>query len=173
MRFLTGLALAFVVTAAQAANPRPPEEYFFNQTFGDFSEELALAREEGKKGVFIFFEMDECPFCHRMKTTILNQPEVQDYYREHFLNFTVDIEGDIEITDFEGNMMKQKEFAFDKHRVRATPVLGFFDLDGEMIVRHTGPVSSPEQFLWLGEFVVDGHYKETSFIRYKRKKRRQ
>ena len=41
---------------------------FFDETFGDFTEELTHAREQGKVGVFVFFEMDECPFCHRMKT---------------------------------------------------------------------------------------------------------
>ncbi len=159
--------------AVAAAETRAPDDHFFNSTFGDFSEELQIARDEGKDGIFIFFEMDECPFCHRMRTTQLNQVEVQDYYREHFRNFTVDIEGDLEITDFEGNRMKQKEFAFDKYRVRATPVLAFFGLDGELKVRHTGPTSTADQFLWLGEFFAEGHYKNTSFTRYKRQKRRE
>ena len=30
---------------------------FFDQGFGDFSEELEVAKEEGKSGVFIFFEI--------------------------------------------------------------------------------------------------------------------
>ena len=71
------------------------------------------------------FEMDECPFCHRMKTTILNQPEVQAYFREHFLIFPVDIEGDVEITDFSGATTTMKDFAFKQYRVRATPVFAF------------------------------------------------
>lgn len=74
------------------------------------------------------FEMDECPFCHRMKTTVLNRPEVQDYFRKHFLIFSVDIEGDIEITDFQGKPTTMKDFAFKQYRVRATPVFQFFDL---------------------------------------------
>ena len=36
---------------------------FFDQSLGDFGEELEIAREEGKKGVLLFFQMDECPFC--------------------------------------------------------------------------------------------------------------
>ena len=47
---------------------------FFDQGFGDFSEELETAKEEGKSGVLIFYEMDECPFCHRMFTTLLHKP---------------------------------------------------------------------------------------------------
>lgn len=144
---------------------------FFDQSFGDFSEELVLAKEEGKVGVFLFFEMDECPFCHRMKTTILNQPQVLSYFKKHFKAYQIDIEGDIEMTDFKGAITTQKDFAFKQHRVRATPVMAFFDLSGNRIARYTGPASSMQEFLMLGEYVVSGAYKETSFTRYKRDRR--
>ncbi|MEJ2453334.1 MAG: thioredoxin family protein [Candidatus Thiodiazotropha sp.] len=152
---------------------RDPGSYFFDQSLGNFSEELQMARDEGKAGILIMFEMDECPFCHRMKTRVLNQVEVQDYFKEHFLIYSVDIEGDVEITDFKGQAMKEKDFAFKQHKVRATPVFGFFDLDGNMVTRFTGATNDAEEFLWLGEFVVDGHYKETNFSRYKRQKRKE
>ena len=145
---------------------------FFDQTFGDFSEELVLAKEEGKKGVFIFFEMDECPFCHRMKTTILTQPDVVTYFKKHFKIFQVDIEGDIEMTDFDGTVTTQKDFASKKHRVRATPVMAFFDLTGKRIVRYTGATSTKAEFMLLGEYVLNQHYKTTSFTRYKRQQRK-
>ena len=164
------LTLAF---APAQAETRDPHQHFFQETFGDFQEELSVAREEGKQGVLIMFEMDECPFCHRMKQTVLNQPAVQDYYRAHFRIFTVDIEGDIEITDFQGNATTQKDFAFKQNQVRATPVFAFFDLDGRRVQRYTGATSGIEEFMWLGEFVADGHYKETKFTKFKREKRRQ
>jgi thioredoxin-related protein len=169
---LIGL-LVLVTGQPGAAETRDPYGHFFQDTFGDFTEELQLAREEGKQGVLIFFEMDECPFCHRMKQTVLNQPEVQDYYRKHFRIFAVDIEGDIEVVDFEGITKTQKDWAFKDHRVRATPVFAFFDLEGERVARYTGATSGPEEFLWLGEFVADGHYRETNFTKFKREKRQQ
>ena len=148
------------------------DQKFFDESLGDFSEELELAREQGKKGILLFFEMDECPFCHRMKTTILNKPEVISYFKKHFLIFPVDIEGDIEINDFQGNAITQKDFAFKKHRVRATPVLAFFDLNGQKVTRYTGATSTVEEFMWLGEYVVTEAYKTTSFNRFKREKRK-
>jgi len=147
------------------------EQAFFDQSFGDFSEELELAKAEGKKGIFLFFEMDECPFCHRMKTSILNQPQVLSYYKKHFKAYQIDIEGDVEMTDFNGDITTQKDFAFKQHRVRATPVMAFFDLSGKRIARYTGPASSMQEFLMLGEFVVSGAYQKTSFTRYKRDRR--
>jgi thioredoxin-related protein len=167
---LFALAL-FLVSVSATAVVRDPGEHFFDQTFGDFSEELANAREQGKAGILIMFEMDECPFCHRMKTTVLNQSEIQDYFKEHFLVFSVDIEGDVEVTDFQGNTVPQKDFALKEFRVRATPVFAFFDLDGNLIARYTGATSGSDEFRWLGEYVVGGKYKETTFTRYKRERR--
>lgn len=168
---IVGLVLLFSLAGvAQTAEPRDPYRHFFHDSFGDLGEELATARAEGKKGLLIFFEMDECPFCHRMKQTVLNQPQVQDYYREHFRSISVDVEGGLDITDFDGNVMKQNEFAFKKHRVRATPVFVFFDLEGKPVARYTGPTKDVEEFLWLGEYVADERYRELPFARYKRER---
>jgi thioredoxin-related protein len=102
-----------------------------------------------------------------MKQNVLNQPNVQEYYREHFLNFIVDIEGDIEIVDFAGKTTTQKDFA-KVARVRATPVIAFYDLDGKEIFRHTGRTSGVDEFLLMGRFVADGMYKNQKFTVYKR-----
>jgi len=156
--------------SATAEVPRDPTKFFFNTTFGDFSEELQTAKDEGKKGILLFFEMDECPYCHYMKQKVLNQPRVQKYFRDNFLIFPVDIEGDIEITTFKGEVMKEKDFAFKLNRVRATPVFAFYDLSGKRIARHTGKTSSIDEFMLLGQYVADGEYKNTRFSKYKRQK---
>lgn len=161
------LGLLLVSVISYAGTPRDPYTYFFNPTFGDFSEELANARAQNKEGIFLFFEMDECPFCHFMKTNVLNQPEVQEYFRQRFLSFPVDIEGDVEIVDFTGESIKQKEFA-NRNRVRATPVLAFYDLDGKQVHRFTGRTSDVDEFLLMGKFVAERHYETTRWQKYKR-----
>lgn len=169
---LLALLLMVLGTCALAAEAtRDPGQHFFNQTFGDFSEELETARDEGKAGLLLMFEMDECPFCQRMKTTVLNQPQVQDYFREHFLIFPVDVEGDLEIVDFEGHPATQKDFALKQFRVRATPVFAFFDLDGTLVARYTGATRDREEFMLLGQYVLEGAYQDTTFTKYKRDER--
>ena len=160
-----------------AAGPGDPYQFFFEQSLGDLAEELEIAREEGKKGIFMFFEMDECPFCHRMKETVLNQPEVQAYFKAHFHSLTIDVEGDIDIVDFDGEVSTQKDFA-RKHRVRATPMMAFFDLEGERVFKYVGATSGIEEFIWMGEYIVDQVYLQTDqsgrrikFARYKRMKK--
>ena len=171
------LALALYAGVLQASSPRDPYQYFFESTLGDLTEELEIARENGKKGVFVFFEMDECPFCHRMKETVLSEIDVQEYFGQHFHSIAMDIEGDIEIVDFSGEDTTQKEFA-RKYRVRATPLLAFFDLDGKQIFKYVGAPSGKQEFLWMGEFIVDGVYlqkdesgRPVRFARYKRQKK--
>jgi thioredoxin-related protein len=144
---------------------------FFDTSLGDFQEELEIAQEEGKQGIMLFFEMDECPFCHWMKTNVLNKPEVQSSFKKDFKVFAVDIEGDIEITDFKGNVTTEKDFAFKQFRVRATPVIAFFDLKGNLMTKFTGRTSSAKEFNLLGKYVLSGDYKKMKFSKYKRKNR--
>ncbi|MGD8782862.1 MAG: thioredoxin fold domain-containing protein [Thioalkalispiraceae bacterium] len=172
LRFILLVLVVSLSTTSYAGEPRDPYKHFFDETWGDMTEELARAKEENKSGVLVFFEMDECPFCHYMKMNVLNQPEVQQYFRKHFINITIDIEGDVEMVNFKGKSLKQKDFAFKENRVRATPVIAFFDLNGKRVHRHIGKTNGVEEFLMMGEYVVEDAYKKMPFIRYKRQQRR-
>lgn len=175
LRLFLIVLLAFSLPALASDRPRDPATHFFNDTFWDLSEELANAREQGKAGILIMFEMDECPFCHRMKQTVLNQPDVQAYFREHFINLPIDIEGDVEIVDFQGRSTTMKDFSVKQYRVRATPVFAFFDTDGRYIkrARYTGATRDKEEFLLLGRYVVEKAYLKEPFARYKRRMKKQ
>jgi thioredoxin-related protein len=141
---------------------------FFQESFGNYQEELASAKQDGKSAVFMFFMMDECPFCDKMEKSILSQADVQTYFKQHFANFIFDIEGDVEVTDFSGKVKKQKEIAEKDFRVRATPVMIFFDLTGKPIARYTGATRDKAEFMLLGQFVVDKVYEKMTFEQYKR-----
>lgn len=147
---------------------RDPELWFFNQYSTDFRQQLDLARDEGKSAVVILFEMENCVFCERLKTTVLNQPAVQKYYRNHFRVFPVDVQADTAMMDFAGKDTTQKAFSVKKHRVRATPVIAFFDLEGSLLHRHAGTVRDADEFMLMGAFVADEHYKTMRFSTYQR-----
>jgi thioredoxin-related protein len=163
------IALFLLLSAPAWAETRDPMTHFFQPQFGDLQADLQEAKKQGKQGIFLFFEMDECPFCERMKTTILNQSEVQDDFRAKFLLYPIDVNGDTELTDFQGKATTEKAFAFG-HRVRATPVMMFFDLDGKLMARHTGPVKDKAEFLLLGRYVSEGAYATQPFVKYKQGK---
>ena len=167
MRLLLGCLLALTMNTSFAES-RDPSQFFFGQNLGDFKGELETAKKESKKGILIMFELDDCPFCHRMKQTILNQSEVQDYYRKNFLIFSVDAVGANPMVDFKGKQTTEKNYA-NENRVRATPVFSFFDLEGKQVMRFTGAAKDTNEFLQLGRYVAEGAYKSMPFEKYKQK----
>lgn len=177
MRRIAGLFLFLLVwiprmalSVEDSTATRDPSEYFFDQSFGNLREELQTARKEGKLGLFIMFDQVDCPWCAKMKATVLNQIPIQDYYRMHFRVLDVDIRGSTPIIDFVGREMTQEEFAFKVYHVRATPVFMFFDTDGKPLQRYTGATRNAQEFLWLAEFIVSGEYKTKNFTIYKRER---
>ena len=166
MRLLLGCLLLVLMASAGFAETRDPSQFFFNQSLGDFKGELDAAKKEGKKGILIMFEVDDCPFCHRMKQTVLNRSEVQDYYRSNFLVFAVDAVGANPMVDFKGKQTTEKNYA-NENRVRATPVFVFFNLEGNPVMRFTGAAKDVNEFLQLGRYVAEGAYKSMSFTKYK------
>jgi len=167
MKLLFASLLVILSCGTAFAETRSADQYFFDMKMGDFKSELATARQEGKTGILIMFELEDCPFCARMKNSILNQSEVQDYFHEHFLIFPIDIRGSVAMEDFKGKPTTEKEFGLE-HRVYGTPVFDFFDLDGELITRFPGTAKNKEEFLLLGKCVVEGSCKRMSFSAYKR-----
>lgn len=160
------LVLALLATPV-LAEVRDPGTHFFQPKFGDLKEDLDSARQSGKAGILLMFEMDECPFCHRMKTTVLNQTSVQDYYRKHFLIYSIDIKGDTGLVDFQGKDTTEKAFSLEQ-RARATPVFIFYDLEGNAMTRFTGATQNADEFMLLGRYVVEGVHKNMPFNVYKR-----
>ena len=153
---------------SEGATTRDAMQYFFNQSFNNLQEEAEQARAEGKIGIFVMFNDPDCPWCKKMKATIMNQVPVQEFYQQHFRILHIDTRGDTMMTNFDGSEIAEKDFALKVHRVRATPVIMFFDLEGNQMMRLTGATTSIEEFMWLGEFIVNGDYKTTKFSRYKR-----
>lgn len=167
MKFFLTSVLLLCCFNVSVAETRDAQEYFFDPKLGDFKSDLATAKKEGKTGILIMFELDDCPFCYRMKHTILNQSEVQDYYHKHFIIYPVDLKGDVAMIDFKGKSTTEKAFGLEQ-RIYGTPVFDFFDLEGNRIVRFPGAAKDANEFLQLGRYVVEGAYASMPFAKYKR-----
>ena len=70
------------------------------------------------------------------------------------------------LNDFEGRATTGKAFAL-ANRARATPTFLFFDLEGKPVARYTGATQTPEEFMLLGQYVVEAAYKTQPFNAYK------
>jgi thioredoxin-related protein len=165
LKHFLAAALLLLSSATVLAETRDVQG-FFDQNLGDFKAELETARKAGKSGILLMYELEDCPFCHRMRETILNQSEVQDYYRRHFLVFSVDLNGDNPLVDFSGKETTEKKFGAEQ-RVRATPVFAFYDLSGKQVARFTGAAKDVGEFMLFGHYLADGAWKTMPFAKYK------
>ncbi len=161
------LALACCIPPSFATPTRDPNVHFFQHGFRDLPEELQLARREGKLGLAIMFESEDCPLCKRMKRDILSQARVQDYYRKHFRVLSIDFNGDQEVIDPTGKAWTEKRYAGKEGLgIRGTPSFLFLDLQGREMVRYHGEIRSVDTFMKLGEFVVSGAWRKGDFRSY-------
>jgi thioredoxin-related protein len=160
---------AFLVALAWALAPAAVADAsgFFDPSLGDFKAELATAAKEGKQGVLLMFEAEGCPYCRKMKEQVLTRPEVQAYYRKHFAIFTVDVLGSVTVTDFAGRSATEKNFAREQ-RVRGTPTFLFVGADGKEMTRYTGATRDAREFMELGRYIVEGHWRKQDFQQFYR-----
>jgi thioredoxin-related protein len=154
-RYATLFLLLVANHGAASENPvgRDAEQYFFDQSFKDFQEELDIVEEEKKQGILVFFDMVGCPYCLYMKEKVLSQELVQQWYHQHFRSIRVDIHGATEVIDFDGQELTETTFAA-RYGVFSTPTMIFFDMEGNEIYRHLKTVKTPAQLVVLGEAVL-------------------
>jgi thioredoxin-related protein len=166
------VVLCALAVPALAAEGRDPYQYFFTSGTDDFRAELADAKKGGKKALFVMFEQDGCSGCIYMKEHVLNRSDIQKFYRERFLNFSINIYGAAPLEDFAGRNVTEKTFA-QALGIRATPTLMFYDLEGREIVRITGAIRDAGEFIALGEFVASGAYRKRKFAEFLREHQRK
>ncbi|MDX9995403.1 MAG: thioredoxin family protein [Rhodocyclaceae bacterium] len=165
MRTLFRFLLIWLFVIAATTVRASPGDAFFEKSLGDYAAELKAARQQGKQGVLLVFEAEGCPFCHRMRETVLSRPEVQAFFHRHFTAYSVDILGSVTVTDFSGSEVTEKAFA-RALRIRATPTFLFVGVDGREIARYTGATRDAAEFMALGRYVTEGHWQKTSFAEF-------
>ena len=163
------LAAGFATLPAAAQGWRDPDQHFFQTLLGDLPGELRQAAKDGKKGVLLVYEMEGCPFCAWLHRTALREPSVQDYYRRQFSVFRIDVRGGTTLTGFDGREVTETAFA-TQQKIRGTPTSVFYDLEGHEVARFSGAPRDRQEYLLLGEFVAEGHFRTTNFPDYRRSK---
>lgn len=133
---------------------RNADEYFFSESFKDLQEELGIVEEEGKTALFVFFDMQGCPYCLYMKEKVLNQIEVQDFYNQNFRSITIDIHASTEASDVDGTEMTEKTLAA-KYGVDLTPTMIFFGTNGEELHRRIGILKTREELIIMAKEVLE------------------
>ena len=161
MRSLRNSLLFLFLAAWLAGALAADADKFFDPNLGDFPDELKAARQAGKQGVLLMFEMEGCPYCRRMREQVLSREDVQAYFHRHFATFSVDTLGNQPITDFWGGRTTENGYARSL-KVGGTPTFIIFGIDGNELVRLTGAAKDAEEFMLFGRYVAEGRYKTQS-----------
>ena len=118
------LALALPAGAAEFGDDGLHKAPWMRDTFKDLSEDLQEANDEGKRLV-VMIEQRGCIYCSKMHEEIYPLPEIADYIDENYFVVQVNMFGDIEVTDFDGEALSEKQMV-RKWGVLFTPTILFF-----------------------------------------------
>lgn len=96
---------------------------WLRDTFKDMAEDLAEANDEGKR-MLIIFEQRGCIYCKKMHEEIFPAPEIDALLNEQYFVVQMNLFGDVEVTDFDGTTLSEKEMA-RRWGVMFTPTMMF------------------------------------------------
>ena len=83
---------------------------WMRDTFKDLREDLDEANGEGKR-LLLIFEQRGCIYCTKMHEEVFSQDVVSDYIRENYFVVQLNLHGDVEIVDFDGEALSEKAAA--------------------------------------------------------------
>jgi thioredoxin-related protein len=100
--------MPIVGTAAEVGDDGLHEQPWIRDTFKDLREDLAEANAEGKRLV-VMVEQRGCIYCAKMHKEVFSRPEVAAYIADNFFVVQVNLHGDTELTDFDGEVLSEKQ----------------------------------------------------------------
>jgi thioredoxin-related protein len=133
---------------------------WFKTSFMELEEDILDAREAGKR-LMIVFHQDGCPYCNVFVEQNLAQKDIEETMREHFDVIEINMWGDREVTNVDGEMFTEKLFA-ERLQVQFTPTVLFFDDEGQHALRING-YYPPEKFRLALEYVINKKEQQQSF----------
>ena len=107
---LTAVFLGNMAAAATVGDDGLHIQPWIRDTFKDLQEDLDEANAEGKR-LAIFFEQRGCIYCTKMHESVYPDPELSDYIDENFFVIQLNLHGDLEVVDFDGDTLTEKQIA--------------------------------------------------------------
>jgi thioredoxin-related protein len=107
LSLLAALLLALPLSAADLGDDGLHKTDWMRETFKDLREDLAEANAEDKR-LMLIVEQRGCIYCTRMHEQVFPRPEIDAYLRENFFVVQINLHGDTEVTDFDGEVLSEK-----------------------------------------------------------------
>lgn len=136
---------------------------WFKQSFLDIREDIAEAAEEGQR-VVLYFYQDGCPYCKKLLQDNYGNRDISEYSRKHFDTIAVNMWGDREVVDINGEDSTEKQFAEDL-RVLFTPTMLMLNEQGGVVLRING-YYHPSKFMAALKYVASKQEVTSTFREY-------
>jgi thioredoxin-related protein len=184
-RRIAVLLAACLIAGLGAADTRAGAESglhqqdWFHASFGLLAEDLADAAAAGKR-LAVVWEQKGCPACVQMHEVHLRDPAIVEFIKRNFVVVQLDYRGDRPVTDFDGQVLAEKELA-RKYAVATTPVVQFFPATLDAFKGKKGAAAEvarmpgllkPDMFLALFQYVHGRHYEKEDFASYLRARKK-
>jgi thioredoxin-related protein len=135
---------------------------WFKNSFLDISEDIAEAKESGKR-LMLYFYQDGCPYCKKLLEDNFGQRKIAEKTQQNFDVVSINIWGDKEVS-LGDEELTEKKFA-EKLKIMYTPTLIFFNEQGKAVLRTNG-YYHPEKFNAALDYVLKHLDKKEKFNAY-------
>lgn len=126
LALIVSIALITPLYAAELGDDGLHKTDWMRDTFKDLSEDLEEANAEGKRLV-LMVEQRGCIYCTKMHEEVFVRPDVSNYIRDNFFVVQINLYGDTEVTDFDGEVLSEKQAA-QKWGLLFTPSILFLPM---------------------------------------------
>lgn len=134
MRRIIFLLVACIMTipaiASEIGDDGLHKATWFRDTFKDLQEDAEEAASEGKR-VVIMIEQRGCIYCRDMHEKTFPDPRIQSLLNDDYYPVQINLHGDIEIVDTDGDTLTEKQAA-RKWGVLFTPTIIFLPAEVDL-----------------------------------------
>ena len=149
---------------------------WMRDTFKDLSEDLADANAEGKR-LMVIIEQRGCIYCKKMHEDVFPVVKIADYIEKNFFVVQINMFGDVEVTDFDGTILPEKEMV-RRWGALFTPSIMFFpeevaeniSANQAAVATMPGAFGKHTTFNMLNWIIEHGYAGDESFQKYHARK---
>lgn len=121
---LAALLLAVPAAAATLGDDGLHKTPWMRETFKDLREDLEEANAEGKR-LMVMIEQRGCIYCTRMHEEVWPVGDIETYIEENYFVIQINMFGDVEVVDFDGTALPEKDMV-RRWGALFTPTVMFF-----------------------------------------------
>lgn len=149
-RFITACAFLIATTlgayAAELGDDGLHKTPWMRDTFKDLSEDLEEATAEGKR-LMVMIEQRGCINCKKMHEEVFPLDNIAAYIEDNYFVVQINMFGDVEVTDFDGTVLPEKDMV-KRWGALFTPMILFFpeSLEGDKTATQAAVATMPGAF---------------------------